>query len=150
MTTFGGVVPVSFDGTSLQNFASGIWLDLVVGLVETPNVRGSDTTIPASAGTLEGNRVNDYLPLELRGSVRAAAALTDPAAMRASYFANLQTVRTLFASNRSRANLVATIPGGITKTISARPLNIVFAEIIPGEYAELSISLAGDDDWTVS
>jgi hypothetical protein len=150
MTSPLAVVGLTADGIDVQTFGDGIFLEIVVGLAESPVVRGEDTTIPAAAGSLEGNRINDYLPIELRGRVRAADGVTDLDAMRASHYANLMTVRTLFAPNRPRMPLVASLPGGSTLTIQAQPLNTISAEVAAGEETELSISLRGDGDWVVS
>ena len=144
------IIPITYDAVDLSDWTTGIYAEIVSGIAESPVVRGEDTTIPAAAGSLEGNRINDYLPIELRVVVRAAEA---PAGtQRASYYANLRTVRALFASNRPRADLVATLPTTVPTilTISANPLNIIGAELFPGEYAELSISLRGNGDWTVT
>ena len=140
-------VTLTYDGVDLQDWANGIHLDIVSGLHDTPAVRGDDTTIPQAAGSLEGTRVNDYLPLELRGSVRCADGASDP---EAGYHANMRTIRTLFASNRPRADLVATLPDGTVLTISARPLNLVPAVQVPDLWADVSISLRGDGDWVAS
>lgn len=145
--TLAAVVPLTYDGTDIQDFEGGIWLEITVGLAETPSVRGVDTTIPASAGTLPGNRINDTLSIELRGHVRAGSSITGQSSERSDHYTNLRRVRALFRPDRDRAALVATLPNGTILTIQARPLNIIANEIVQGEYTELSVSLAGDDDW---
>lgn len=150
MTSALAVVGLTYAAVDVQNFANGILIEIVSGIGTPPVVRGDDTTIPAAAGSLEGNRINDYLPIELHARIFAASSMTTLATQRASHYANLLTVRTLFKPNRARAPLVATLPGGTILTIQARPLNIVAAEILTGEYTELSISLAGNDDWVVT
>jgi len=147
MTSPLAIVAVMYDGQDVQIPEAGIFLEIVEGIAETPVVRGEDTTIPAAAGSLEGNRINDYLPIELRGRVRAADGVTDLAAMRASHCADLHIIDALFKPNRPRAPLVATLPGGTVLTIQARPLSIMSAEVAAGEETELSISLEGDNDW---
>lgn len=144
------IIPVTYDGIALFDFDLGICLELVVGLVETPSVRGTDTTIPAAPGSLAGDRVNDVLALELRGDVFSGIAETTGDDMRASHWTNLRTLRTLFRPDRDRAPLVATLPDGTILTIQARPKNIVSQETIPGERSEVSIALDGDDDWIAS
>jgi hypothetical protein len=144
------VVTLTYDGEDIQDFAAGILVEILTGIGSPPVVRGEDTTIPAAAGSLEGNRINDYLPIELLARIFAAASATSLADQQASHYANLLVVRTLFKTNRARAPLVATLPGGTVLTIQAHPLNIIPAEIVAGEYTELSISLSGDDDWVVS
>lgn len=144
------VAGLTFDGTNVMDWPTGIFLDVAVGIGETPAVRGEDTTVPGLAGRVPGNRVVDVLGLELRGCVRAADSETVPADMVASYITNLLAVRNLFRSSRQPADLVATLRNGTVLTISARPLNLIPAESIPGEYADVSISLEGLGDWSVS
>ena len=144
------IIGLTYDAVDVQDLALGIWLEIVAGVGDVPVVRGEDTTIPDAAGSLEGNRIDDYLPIELRGFVRAATSETLLVPSRTSHYDNLLTVRNLFRTNRPRAPLVATLPSGTILTISARPENILPAEIYPGEYTALSIALRGDGDWTVT
>lgn len=145
--TLTAIIPLSYDGSSIQDFDGGIWLEIAVGLAETPSVRGVDTTIPALAGTLPGNRVNHTLAIELRGHVRAGSSISGTVPERADHYTNLRAVRQIFRPDRDRALLAATLPDGTIIGIQARPLNIIANEIVAGEYTELSISLEGDDDW---
>lgn len=143
-------IPITFDGTNLQPTDLSFCFWIVSGLNETPEVRGVDVTVPALAGRIESNRMNDVLPLVLEGFVRADPSTTTTAAAQSSYRTKAKLIRALFASNRARANLVATLEDGTTATISARPLSgIIWKEEIPSEYATVSIELEGSGNWVV-
>lgn len=150
MTTTLATIPLTYAGTDLQPANLQIFLELVLGLSEAPSVRGTDIIVPALAGRVEGRRVNDFVAIELRGWVRADPATTTTATQRASYRANMKALRALFATNRARADLVATLEDGTTATISARPLNLVLTELVPSEFANISIELAGNGDWVIT
>ena len=143
------VVGLTYDGQDIQQADFTIYFWIVSGLIETPTVRGVDTVVPALAGRVEGNRVNDVLPIVLEGAVMADPSLTDLSAMRADWRTNVRAIRSLFASNRARADLVATLEDGDVLTISARPMNIVQLRSVEGEYVGLNIELEGYDDWAV-
>lgn len=145
------VASLTYGGTDLTDWASGIFFDVATGIGEVPTVRGEDTTVPGLPGRVAGNRVNDVLPIELRGHVRAATSSEpDPATMAASYVTNLLAVRALFATDRARASLVATLIDGTILTISALPLSTIQAETSPAEITEYSVTLEGYDDWVVT
>jgi hypothetical protein len=149
MTSPIATIALTFDGIDLQRSDLQVFLEIVHGLNETPSVRGTDTIVPGLAGRIEGNRVNDVLPITLEGLVRADPTTTTTSAAIASFRDNMQSIRTLFASNRARANLVATLEDGTTATISARPLpGIIANDTVKSEFANVSIELEGSGDWT--
>lgn len=148
MTHAAALVGVTFDGVDLQRSDLQWFLEIERGLDEVPSVRGKDTVIPGLAGRLEQNRRNDVLSIVLTGFVQADPSLTDVDDRRASFRSNVATIRSLFASDRDRADLVALLEDGSTQTISARPLNIIGGTYIGSEYRALSIELEGYDDWT--
>jgi hypothetical protein len=148
MTSPAASIGLTYDGSDLQLADLSIFIEIVHGLNEPPSVRGSDVVVPALAGRVEGNRVNDVVSIVLEGIVRADPTTATTATARTSYRAKVAAVRTLFASNRARANLVATLESGATKTISARPLpGIIWNELIQSEIATVSIELEGYGDW---
>jgi len=149
MTSPIATIALTFDGIDLQRSDLQVFLEIVHGLNETPSVRGTDTIVPGLAGRIEGNRINDVLPITLEGLVRADPTTTTTSAAIASFRDNMQSIRTLFASNRARANLVATLEDGTTATISARPLpGIIANDTVKSEFANVSIELEGSGDWT--
>lgn len=142
-------IPLTYDGTSLQSSDLQIYLQITRGLNESPSVRGVDVTVPALAGRVEANRINDVLSIVLEGHVTADPADLTTATARDSYRTNVMAVRALFATNRARADLVATLEDGSTATISARPLNLLWGESVQSEYATVNIELEGYGDWVV-
>jgi hypothetical protein len=150
VTTAVAPIGLTYAGSDLQLADLSIFLQIVHGLNETPAVRGVDAVVPALAGRVEGNRINDTIPIILEGIVRADPTTTTTATARASFRAKAASIRTLFASNRARANLVATLEDGTTtKTISARPLpGMIWNELILSEIATVSIELEGYGDWS--
>jgi hypothetical protein len=144
------VVGLTYDGDSVQLDDFSIYLNVIFGLDETPSVRGEDTVVPGRAGRTEGNRINDTLAVVLAGIVQADPTITDQDASRANFRTRLREIRSLFASNRARADLVATLEDGSVWTISARPMNIATTMLIPGAYWSGSIELEGYDDWDIA
>lgn len=147
MTSPVATVGVEYDGFDCQQVDLQIFIEIIKGLNEVPSVRGTDSIVPALAGRAEGLRINDVLKIELAGFVRADPALTTAADQQASYRTNMDTVRGLFATNRLRADLVATLEDGTQRTISARPLNMIVQEVIASIFVYVSIELEGYDDW---
>jgi len=143
------VIGLHYDGSDLQLADLSLYLWIQSGLNEVPVVRGTDTTVPGKPGRSEGNRVNDVLPIVLVGQVTSDPTALTQAEARESFRTTMRAVRTLFASNRSRANLVADLEDGATATISARPLNILVPKMIESVYASLSIEMEGYDDWLI-
>jgi hypothetical protein len=148
MTTALATVGLTYDGVDLQTSDLQLFLEIVQGLNQTPAVRGSDYVVPARPGRVAANRVNDVLPIVLEGFVSANPAAVTTATARSSFRANMQTVRALFAPNRARADLVATLEDGSSQLISARPLpGIIASDDVKSEFARISIELEGDGDW---
>lgn len=148
MTSPVASIGLIYDGTDLQPSDLQVFLQIVHGLNEPPSVRGSDYVVPALAGRVEANRVNDVLQIILEGFVRANPSETTTSAARSSFRSNAQAIRTLFAPNRARAALVATLEDGTVMSISARPLpGQMWSEPVISEFAQVSIELEGYDDW---
>ncbi len=149
MTSAVATIGLTYDGVDLQTGDLQVFFQIEHGLAEGPSVRGSDVVVPARAGRIEGNRINDVLVIELVGFVRADPAETTTSGARDSFAANRALVRTLFATNRARADLVATLEDGTQLTISARPMpGMIWTSPIPSEFANVSIELEAYDDWT--
>jgi hypothetical protein len=147
VTSPAGIIPITYDGSDLQAANLSVFFWIAKGLFEVPTVRGEDVTVAALAGQSERNRLNHTLPIEIRGQVTADPSITDLEDARASFWDNYLVIRTLFAPNRLRATLTATLPNGAEYSISARPLNILTTEEIASEYWSGSIELEGYDDW---
>jgi hypothetical protein len=144
------VIGLTYDGTDVQQSGFGIFLEIVRGLNETPEVRGTDTVVPGRAGRIARNRVADRLPIELRGIVMGNGA--NEAAQRADFRTNVLALRALFSSSRVPANLVATLEDGSTATISARPLpGMLWDEQVASLFANVSVELESvDPEWVIT
>jgi hypothetical protein len=142
------LVGLTYDGVDLQPADLQFFLVITHGLNETPTVRGVDVVVPALAGQIEYNRVNDTLPLVLEGFCRADPEAGTADEAHQSYRSNQQALRSLFASNRARADLVALLEDGTQLRISARPLpGQMWVENVPSTFSTISIELTGNDDW---
>lgn len=148
MTSPLAAVGLTFDGVDLQLDDLTIFLEITRGLAEPPSVRGVDVIVPGLPGTIEANRINHTLSILLEGFVRADPDATTLADAQASFAATRAAVRTLFATNRERALLVATLEDGSVVSISARPMNSAWVTIVPSQFASVSIELEGSDDWS--
>lgn len=148
MTTPVAVVGLTYDGTDVQDADLGLFLEIVKGLNETPEVRGTDTTVPGLDGRIPRNRVTDRLAIELRGMLMATGM--DESAQRSDFATMRQQVRMLFDPTKMPADLVAELEDGSTATISARPLPTLLWRQGPPGYAELSVELESvDPDWVI-
>lgn len=134
MTSPVAAIGVTYDGTDLQQSDLGLFLEIVTGLWEGPEVRGQDVVVPSLAGRIPRNRVGDYRRIELRGHVQGQGADTD--ARRTDYVGKLDILVDLFDPTRDPAALVATMPDGTQRTIDCRPLPSL--AIVPGAYMEWS------------
>lgn len=147
MTSPIATVGLTYASTDLQPSDLQWFFQIVKGLNEPPSVRGVDVTVPALAGRIEGNRTNDVLAIELVGWVRADPTDTSRSGAIASFRDNAQSIRALFATNRARADLVATLENGDVVSVSARPLNAIWSDTIQGEFMSVNVELEGYDDW---
>lgn len=147
MTSGAATVGLFYAATDLQTSDLQVFLQIVHGLNESPSVRGTDVVVPARAGRVEANRINDVVAIVLEGFVRADPAETTTSGARASFRENVKAIRTLFRPDRARATLLAVLEDGTQWSIEARPLNIVSSEPVPSEFATVSIELEGSGDW---
>lgn len=143
------VRPTSYAGTVLESADLSLYLEITYGLNEQPDVRGVDSVVPHLAGAIPRNRRAHDRRILLSGWVMGAGATQ--ALQRASYQDTFDTLTTLFATDRAVANLVVTVPDATTRTIAARPLNVVIKEVSMGEYAEVTVELLSvAPSWTVA
>lgn len=70
MTSGVATVGVTYDGEDVQRGDLGIFLEVVRGLNESPDVRGVDIVVPGAVGRVARNRIADRMVIELRGIVR--------------------------------------------------------------------------------
>ena len=148
MTTAISTVGLEYDAFDLQPTDLSVFFKIFRGLWESPSVRGTDTVIPAAEGRFEGNRVKDLQKIELRGWVRANPAIDSVTADAIdSYQTAFRAMRVLFANDRDRADLVATLRDGTMLSIAARPMNMIISDVIEGWFSHVSIEMEGYGDW---
>ena len=148
ITACAATVQISYAATQLQAVANGRHLDIVRGLSEAPEVRGGDLIVPGLAGRITRNRINDIVQIELRGFVTNDPTVAG--SLLASYRTQVRAWRTLFSPTRTPAALVCWLEDGATATITARPLNVIWAEQVQSLIATVSVELEGYGDWVYS
>ncbi len=147
MTSTAAVIGLTFRGTDIQDI-DGIFLEIVRGLIESLEARGTDLVIPSRAGQTVRNRVGHRLGIELRGWIRGVGA-TDEDDDRADFAANRAIFRTLFDTTLAPGSLVATLEDASTQSISARTLNVISDPMVP-TWVNVSIEMESvDPDWTI-
>lgn len=146
MTSPVAVIGLTYAATDVQEADLGVFLELVRGLNELPAVRGMDVVVPGRRFRIPRNRIADTLILELRGMVRGEGA--DEDAQRADFRNKVDALQVLFSTERVPADLVATCEDLTVRTISCRPVNLAWSQILPS-YAALSVELEAFEDWTV-
>lgn len=148
MSNPAATIGLTFGGTDLQQATIGIFLELVRGLNETAEVRGTDTIVPSLAGRIARNRVGDTRRIELRGLVAGTGATE--ALQQSSFFTLVATIRALFSPTASAASLVATLPNGTTATILARTLPTMLWDQELPSLARVTIELESvAPNWTI-
>lgn len=148
MTSAAATVTLTYDSQDIQDI-DGIFLDLHKGGPgEIADIRGIDDIIPGLDGRTVRNRRVDKRTIELRGFVRGTGS--DEAAQREDYWDNRIALAALFDPTEVN-NLVATLPGGLEYTISARTQPpFVLNQRVPS-FAEVSIVLESvDPDWVLT
>lgn len=147
MTSALAVIGLTFDGTDVQD-VNGLHLVITQGLGDSPTVRGTDVTVPGAAGQTARPRKFHERRILLGGPdsfVRGDGATE--ADRRADYRTNVRAMLTLFDAAAAPADLVATLEDGDTATIACRTLSVATVELVPGEWAAVSIELLALEDW---
>lgn len=121
MANNGWSTGVSANGTDLST--GHFYLRLVRGLIEVAEVRGEDTVIPSATGRVPRNRVADTLRIEAAGMVMGQGM--DEATQQADLRAAMDALRALMDPTLAPYLITATLEDGSTRTIMARPLNLV-------------------------
>lgn len=141
---------LSYAGTSLTSSVGGmprLIARLVRGLDSAPEVRGRDTVIPGATGQVPRDRVWHQRVLELEVILMGTGATE--AAQLADTRAALDTLAVLFAPTRDPAALVVEVEDGTTRSISARPVDVMHDDGEVPTRRTLSVELvAVEGDWT--
>lgn len=122
---------------------------VVRGLNEIPEVRGKDTIIPSKPGRTPRNRKLDRLMVEWEGMVMGAGA--DEDAQREDFRDLVDDIRALMDPTSDPYELVVTVEDGTTRSITARPVNVVWGPDDIPSYRTASLQWEAIDaaDWGV-
>ncbi len=135
------------NGVDLSTSDHRILMRIVRGLDELPDVRGKDIVVPGLPGRIARNRVNDRLVIEAAGFVAGTGA--DETAQRADFRAIVDEVRALMDPTQNPYTIEATLEDGAGRTITARPVNIVWGDDNIPSFRMLSCEWESiDPDWT--
>ncbi len=138
------------DGVDLTRSDGRLIFWVTRGLDEVPEVRGTDTIVPSLNGRIPRSRRLDRFVVEAAGMVQGAGS--GEAAQRTDFVSLMETLRDLMNPVQDPYNLVVTREDGTTRTITARPLNIVWEGIVIPTYRTGSLQWESVDaaDWGVS
>lgn len=125
MTNAAAVIGLTFNSHDLQEVGLGIFLEIMSGLHDGLEVRGTDTVVPGAAGRISRNRVRDRRVVQLRGFVTGNAGSSGESGDRSSFRDKWQTLEGWFPLDGSPANLVASLEDGSTATLSCRTTQLV-------------------------
>jgi hypothetical protein len=146
----GYVTSIVVDSVDLTRSDGRLLFRITRGLNEVPEVRGQDVVVPGRSGRIARNRKLDRLPIEATGMVMASGASES---LRLADFRSLvETLRDLMNPVQDPYEIVATVEDGTTRTITARPQNIVWGDdTIPGyQTASLAWESVDAADWGVA
>jgi hypothetical protein len=147
MTSAIAAIGVSFGGFDVQDI-DGLHLEITQGLNDSPTVRGIDVTVPGLDGQIVRPRKFHERRLLLSGFVRGSGSTHDD--RQASYRANVRLMNALFDPALTPDDLVATLEDGSLATCAARTLDVKAPDVIPSEFAYVSIELLALEDWAYS
>ncbi|HYI67126.1 MAG TPA: hypothetical protein VEW95_09400 [Candidatus Limnocylindrales bacterium] len=124
-----------------------IYLELVSGLNETPEMRGEDQPTLSGSGRFARNHVPDIRSIELRGWAEGYG--TDNPE-RAEHFRTKIKLIQLWFDPSVFGELSVTLEDGTTATINARTDNLLTEQLI-GWKARVSIELESiDPNWVIA
>ena len=145
MTNRHVVVGLTWDGYDIQRADFGVLLDIVDGLDDLPELRTSRQVIPFRHGQRAEYPYANGRPLVLSGLLDGRDGLD-----RAAYRTYVDEVKQSFSPFRAEPGiLVATLEDGTLRWISAMPLDLRPASIVPGA-SRISIELLADDPFWYS
>lgn len=147
MTTSLAAIGLTYGAVDIQQSDLGIFLEITAGLDDSPDVRGIDVVVPGADGQVARPRRFDHRRILLAGHVMGNG--DDETTRRTAYRSLRQTLSALFDATADPADLVATLEDDSTATIPCRTLSLVAIEVIPSEFANVSIELLAVEDWTV-
>lgn len=142
MTSEAAAIALEYAGEDIQDQDLGIFLEIVHGLNETPEVRGVDTVVPGAPGRVAGSRVFDRFTIHLEGWVTGGAS-----GGAAAFRANMAFLQSLFSPTRTPATLRAVLEDASVAEVTARPLSIAGgAQPVP-DALPISVELEAIEPW---
>lgn len=139
-------IQLVYGGSDLNRSDLSLHLELVVGLHDSPEVRGTDVVVPYNPGRVARPRRFDRRRIVLEGFARGVAEGTDDEA-RAAYRELRAELAALFDAEAEPATLQASLEDGSVLEIEARTLSLVGVERVQSLYADVSVELEAVSDW---
>lgn len=142
---------ITADSVDLSRSDGRLLFWMTRGLNEVPEVRGEDVIVPGRSGRIARNRKLDRLLLEATGYVMGEGATE--ALQRTDYRALMEILRDLMNPVQDPYEIVVVVEDGTTRTITARPLNMVWPDqqIVPSvNFGSLQWESVDAADWGVS
>ena len=138
------------NGVDLTRSDGRILGRVVRGLNEVPEVRGKDTLIPSRSGMVPRNRKLHRLVIEWEGHVMGDGATE--ADQREDFRDLMDSLRTLMNPVLDPYELVITVEDGTTRSITARPINLLPGPDDLPSYRAVSLQWESVDaaDWGVT
>lgn len=125
----------------------------VLGILKPAKVRGKDSIAPGQEGRYARNRQRDTWIVTLDGWVKGVGSTKEE--RQQSFFQTMETIMTALDAT-APGNLVLDgpdygLPSGETRTISARPLNIVLGKMESSwTFQKFSADLEAVQDWDIA
>ena len=143
-------ISIVADGVDLTRSDGKLLFRITRGINEVPEVRGVDTVVPSLNGRIPRDRRLDRLVVEATGLVIGAGATE--ALQRTDFRALMETLRDLMNPVQDPYDIAVTVEDGTTRTITARPQNLVAGDDDLPSYREVSLQWESVDaaDWGVS
>lgn len=138
------------DGVDLTRSDGKLLFRVTRGINEVPEVRGQDTIVPSLNGRIPRSRRLDRHVIEAEGLVMGAGATE---ALQWTDFRSLMdSLVDLMNPVQDPYNIAITVEDGTTRTITARPLNLVSGDDDIPSYREVTLQWESVDaaDWGVS
>jgi len=143
-------ISIVADGVDLTRSDGKLLFRITRGINEVPEARGVDTVVPSLNGRIPRSRRLDRLVVEASGLVIGAGATE--ALQRTDFRSLMETLRDLMNPVQDPYDIAVTVEDGTTRTITARPLNLVSGDDDLPSFREVSLQWESVDaaDWGVS
>jgi hypothetical protein len=140
---------LTFDAADLQRSDLSLHLDIVSGLNDGLEVRGTDTVVPSAAGRVFRDRKRDVRHIVLAGWIQGTGSTE--ANRQASYQNICDELEALFALDADPATIIGEARDGTWRSIDARTMNIVWDDEPVFGVSHVSVLLDSvEPDWQVT